>query len=343
MSRERFLSLVAQKLSDGLSDSEEAELAEMLAKDKNIRLEYSDLMRYWSRKESHLEADEQLFKKLLSRLEEAEGNQTMVITRKINIKRILYIAASLIILIGLTLKIYQLSKPGNDEIYTGHSSRSVLLADGTTVTLNTDSKLIYPVTFGDGNREVTLVGEAFFDVQEDKQHPFIIHTAQADVYVLGTSLNLRAYPNEAKTETSLIKGAVAVSLNERQHKKILLRPKQKLIIRKNLNKEALLEGNKQQPMVQLANVNYLKTSDTIAVETLWLQNKLAFKNERFDDLSLALERRYDVKISFEGQRAQALRFNAVFEKEDIKQVLNALKIAAPFGYHIKGNRIEIYD
>lgn len=342
MSRERFLSLVAQKLSDGLSDPEEAELAEMLAKDKNIRLEYSDLMRYWSRKESHLEADEQLFKKLLSRMEEIEGSQTTVITRKINIKRILYIAASLVILIGITLKIYQLNKPGNDEIYTGRSQRSVLLADGTKVTLNTDSKLIYPITFGNGSREVTLVGEAFFDVQEDKQHPFIIHTAQADVYVLGTSLNLRAYPNESKTETSLIKGAVAVSLNGRQHKNILLKPKQKLIIRKNLNKEVSLKDNKQ-PTLQLANVNYLKTSDTIAVETLWLQNKLAFKNERFDDLSLALERRYDVKIFFEGQRAQALRFNAVFEKEDIKQVLNALKIAAPFGYHIKGNRIEIYD
>lgn len=342
MSRERFLSLVTQKLSDSLSDLEEAELAELLAKDQNLQLEYRDLMRYWSRKASHLEADEQLFKKLLFKMEEAESRQTTVITKKITIKRILYVAASLIILIGITLKIYQLNTQSDDEIYTGHSPQSVLLADGTKVTLNTDSKLIYPITFGNGNREVTLVGEAFFDVQQDKQHPFIIHTEQADVLVLGTSLNLRAYPNEAKTETSLIKGAVAVSLKGKQHKKVVLKPKQKLIIRKNLIKEVSSRDNKL-PTLQLANVNYLKTSDTVAIETLWLQNKLAFKNERFDDLSLALERRYDVKILFQGQRAQTLRFNAVFEKEDIKQVLNALKIAAPFGYHITGNRIEIYD
>jgi ferric-dicitrate binding protein FerR (iron transport regulator) len=62
------------------------------------------------------------------------------------------------------------------------------LPDGTKVSLNRGSKISYPSTFEGQTREITLQGEAFFDVAHDAQHPFIIHAQGADIKVLGTSL-----------------------------------------------------------------------------------------------------------------------------------------------------------
>src|SRR5258705_4020135 len=88
-------------------------------------------------------------------------------------------------------------KTAGNTISTKPGSKSKIeLPDGTQVWLNADSKLRYSQDFMGAYREVQLTGEAYFDVAKDKSRPFIIHTGPIDIRVVGTSFNVRAYPNE---------------------------------------------------------------------------------------------------------------------------------------------------
>ena len=96
--------------------------------------------------------------------------------------------------------------------------------------LNADSKLTYDENFRGDYREVSLEGEAFFDVVKDKTRPFIIHTKTLDIRVLGTAFNVSAYESEKNTETALFRGSVEVTLHNNPEKKIVLKPNEKLMV-----------------------------------------------------------------------------------------------------------------
>lgn len=103
------------------------------------------------------------------------------------------------------------------ESTTLHTERRQLeLPDGTRVWLSPNSKLKYPDQFGEGNRVVSLDGEAFFEVAHDARHPFIIHSGNVNTRVLGTSFNISAYPQQTEISVTLVTGKVAVALKKEQ-------------------------------------------------------------------------------------------------------------------------------
>ena len=105
---------------------------------------------------------------------------------------------------------------------------SLILADGTTVWLNSNSTLKYPANgFHSKNRKVTLEGEGYFEVAHDEKHPFIVETEKYDIRVLGTTFNVSAYPNSDMFETSLIEGKVTVYQPSTQHE-VTLKPHEKV-------------------------------------------------------------------------------------------------------------------
>ena len=87
---------------------------------------------------------------------------------------------------------------------------SVMLADGTKVHLNSDSKLRYPVTFTRSERRVYLEGEAYFEVSRDERHPFIVEGKDFAVQVLGTSFNISNYKDDDVSRVVLLEGSVQV-------------------------------------------------------------------------------------------------------------------------------------
>ena len=98
-----------------------------------------------------------------------------------------------------------------NELYVPRKGEYALtLSDGTRVFLNSDSKLVYPVTFGNECREVILQGEAYFEVAKDEKRPFIVKTSDLSVQVLGTAFNLSCYPDDLRVETTLVRGSVKV-------------------------------------------------------------------------------------------------------------------------------------
>ncbi len=237
-----------------------------------------------------------------------------------------------------------------NEISTRPGSKSrVKLPDGSVVWLNAGSKLTYNKDFGIETREVVLTGEGFFDVMKMKEKPFIIHTSSINIKVLGTVFNVKAYPEDKQTETSLIRGSIEVTIKNRPNDKIILSPSEKLVV-ENIAASEQFHAAKAEKTVSpltintLVAINKLKYNpvDSTVAETQWIDNKFVFRDESFSELVVRMERWYDVEMEIDDAALQQKRFSGIFEQETIAQALEALKITVPFKYEQAGNKIIIH-
>jgi transmembrane sensor len=227
------------------------------------------------------------------------------------------------------------------------SKTNLVLPDGSQVWLNAGSKLSYDKNYGNTIREITLTGEAFFDVEHNAEKPFIIHTDKMDIKVLGTRFNVKSYPADRTSEASLLRGSIEVSIKDRPGQKIVLKPNEKIVI---------LNGGRDQepgpasrfatdnpvPHIAIRNLTYQTGGEEI-VETSWVENKLIFQDETFKDLAAQMERWYGVLIKFDDPSKEDLRFTGSFKNETIQQALEALLLSAKFNYSIRDNEITIKD
>lgn len=231
------------------------------------------------------------------------------------------------------------------QVTTKPGSRTQLrLPDGSTVWLNASSNLTYEENFGKKFREVNLTGEAFFDVAKDPSHPFIIHTGVIDVKVLGTAFNIKSYPNDANTETSVIRGKVEVTVKNRENTKYYLTPNEKVIVANNFFNGSNIDVQKTgaiKPTISIQPLTYYHVDSSI-IETSWIENKLVFQeNETFKEVALKMERWYGVHISFADPEVGEYRVFGSFTDETIKQALDALKMGFNFDYKIIKDEIII--
>jgi len=210
------------------------------------------------------------------------------------------IAASIVILLTVGSLIWVLNSGGNSDSYTdfivpnGQQS-SVTLSDGTVVRLNSGSKLSYSCKFGKKQRLVKLEGQAFFDVVEDKNRPFIVKTKHLDVEVLGTAFDVMAYPNEGIVRTTLVRGKVKVSMPNTASE--IIKPGQACFY-------SVYSEN--------AQVKYVNTEEY----TSWKEGQIHFKNETLENIARNLERKYNVTIVIENQMIAKERYTGEFIKED---------------------------
>jgi len=231
------------------------------------------------------------------------------------------------------------------QISTKNGSKTnLILPDGTKVWLNAGSTITYDSAYGRSLREVVLSGEAFFDVVKNKEKPFIIHAAQINIRVLGTQFNVRSYPSDNTTEASLIRGSIEVTFKDKPNKKVILKPNEKIVVDNDRNTEDILETFRRNdhekiheiPGVDIKKLTYEYKTGTI-IETSWVENKLIFQNEPFDEIARQLERWYGVSIIFKNDRLKENRLTGSFKNETIRQALDALKFTASFNYGIDNN------
>ena len=217
----------------------------------------------------------------------------------------------------------------------------VTLSDDTKIWLNAGSQLRIDEKYGKENRKVYLSGEALFDVIHDESLPFIVYTDKYEVKDLGTVFNVKAYPGDKESETSLIRGKIEIKVTN-STRKIFLSPNQKVVI--NNDKPEVKE---KEPAVQEASMDITllplsyNQKDSAVVETAWTQNRLEIVNEDFYEMKEKLERWFDVKITIKDDEVGKYPFTATFEKENIQQVLQALQYAYHFNYNIKNNEVNI--
>lgn len=372
---ERFWQLLAKKLSADAGEQELNELEGILLQNPEWRLYADMLSQMWqqeNRRGGTINTDAAYVKHLLKYKDELVMNNDEEVTatdimdiiikegRSPVLKKFMYpVIASMLIVSVIAYYIFAVNnKPDTTKdtaaqissVSTKNGNRSkIVLPDGTQVWLNSGSKIDYNnIAFNKTLREVTLIGEAFFDVVKNPDKPFIVHCGNMQVRVKGTAFNVKAYPGEKNIETSLIRGLVEVTLDNHPGEKFILHPSEKIILANealtpeqssaNVSKDGLTKGN--EPLVTLQKINYLP-KDSIAEETSWLYNKLVFRSMSFRDLAVLLERRYDVHISFADPSLESLTFTGIFSTETIEQALDALTITAPFNYEINDNNIKI--
>lgn len=219
------------------------------------------------------------------------------------------------------------------------------LPDGSVVWLNSGSVITYGEDFMESKREVYLQGEAYFDIKHNAEHPFIVHAGNVDIKVLGTAFNVQAYKDEDKVETTLINGKIKVQVAGNPDKSFVLKPNEKLTVAMDLAQTAKKLKRLQPPMIKKVQfkVEELNYPDQTAPlkEIAWLKDKLVFQNERFDELTKSLERRYDVNIIFQDPSLKTERLNGIFKNEDIRKALKILQMTTPFQYEIEGDTVYL--
>lgn len=182
------------------------------------------------------------------------------------------------------------------------------LADGTTVHLNCDSELRYPVNFGGGERRVELKGEAFFEVTKNGQ-PFIVDVQDVSVEVLGTKFNVMAYANEESIQTTLVSGKVKVAVNGEDDNA----------------KSIYLEPGKQASWNKLSGTLDCKEVET-DLYTSWVNGYFRFEDQRLEDLMRTISRWYDVKVFYQNPDLKNKRLTGkLYRFEDFSVLANMIE------------------
>ncbi len=248
------------------------------------------------------------------------------------IKRVLQYAAMIIVLIATGISGYFLRKPDKPvqadimRIESPIGSRTqIMLSDGTRVWLNGGSVMEVSDDFSKTNRDVIISGEGYFDVMPGNQFPFIVKTTDVMVTVLGTAFNINAYSGAGIIETTLERGSLRIEkINDKgKTSMIVLKPNETAVYNK-------VQGG-------------FRKAEIVKPElyTSWKDNKLVFRNESFEDLSLKLERWYGVDIIIEDSAIGKFHFNGTFEKENIREVLDIIGHTIPVRYTINHDVIRI--
>lgn len=262
------------------------------------------------------------------------------------------VAAGLLLLLGSALFAWLFMKPLRapgerpKTIATARGEKTALtLPDGTRVWLNAQSTLQYGEGFGISHRELSFTGEACFDAARNEQHPLLIHTSDMQVRVLGTTFNIKAYPGDGYTETTLLKGKIQVRLKDRPGDAITLQPEEKLVLRQPPAGQPISKQGAQ-PETAAARFQVVSiqrdSRDSTFGETAWITNKLVFRKARFEDIAKDMERWYNVRIVFRDEQLKQEIFSGTFDNERIRQALAALQLTTSFKYEIKGNEIYLY-
>lgn len=359
MNNENLEQLIALYLAGEASPQQEEELFDLLHHDKDALFFFEAFSEYWNgakKTEASDIQDEIHFQQIISIAEKrpAPGAQGEVLniapSRKFSFKSLL-VAASIVALVIVGFVFYSNSSasesnyPALNEVVAKKGTRThLVLPDGSTVWLNADSRLEYAGSFSDSLREVTLTGEAFFDIKKDAQRPFVVHTSDLDIKVLGTAFNVKSYPRDEVIETTLIHGMIEVSsTNQPGAPKVILHPHDKLVFNKTGSKDNQQISGKTIPAAKPFTITTLprQLNDTAIRETAWIYNKLIFDGETFREIAAAMERWYDVKIVFHDEKIASLPIHVQFRNETIDEALFALQQIESFSYKKSKNQIDI--
>lgn len=199
--------------------------------------------------------------------------------------------------------------------------RIITLPDGSTVTLNAQSKVSYPSEFSEF-REIELTGEAFFEVVEDKSRPFIVKTDGITTQVLGTSFNVKAYPGAEETSVSLVSGKVLVKSNQDKSKELVLSPG-----------EAAGFNKKTREMI-IRNFDYME-------EITWKDGTLYFRETPVKEVFNRLEKWYGVTFHYEKIPNEIKPISGSFTDEYLDNVLESIGYTVKFDFEIEEKDVYV--
>lgn len=206
----------------------------------------------------------------------------------------------------------------------GGQKSTIILNDGSKVTLNSESTLRYPEEFNGSTRELVLEGEAFFEVAKDESRPFVVRNGSIKTTALGTSFNISAFPDDSLVQVALVTGSVKVSeyLPGETKEPVFLHPGEAAFY--NKSKKSLAKA--------VFNAKEILS---------WKEGILYFKDAKFAEIKERLGRWYGVEVETIGKEPQVKHFTGSFENERLVNVLELLSYSRDFRYTISGHKVTI--
>lgn len=195
---------------------------------------------------------------------------------------------------------------------------TVMLPDGTYVTLNSSSRISYSTDYNTKERTVSLSGEAYFDVARNEELPFTVKTGKMDVTALGTKFNVKAYEEEGEITATLIEGSIRTDIGEKSE---VLKPNQYLILDKETGKTTKITADNPDHLVP------------------WRNNEILFAGENLAEIALVLERMYNIDVFFTDSTARNYSYTGLIKNNSLHNILELISSTSPVKYSIRGNII----
>jgi transmembrane sensor len=224
------------------------------------------------------------------------------------------------------------SAEGVVQVLTGEEKRLITLPDGSSVLLKKNSEIVYPVIFEKTNREVQLIGEAFFEVAKDSLRPFLVKTEGYTTTVLGTSFNVEAYPNATQLSVSVKTGKVSVAKTpsaslDASTESVVLLPNQV----GSFSREQTIQKSK--PFESVATTAELgEEVDDMLFE---------YDETLVSDVFAQIEKAYNVKITYDKEVIGQCPVTASLTGEPFHQKLKLITLAVQADFQFRNNEILV--
>lgn len=199
---------------------------------------------------------------------------------------------------------------------------TLTLTDGTKISLASNSTLKYPKTFSGNKREISLEGEAYFEVAKDKSRPFSVTANGIKTTVLGTKFNISAYANSPILKVALLEGKVAVQTAEGRDR-LLLKP---------------YEMANYDPQKQTLSRSKFSGTDVIA----WKDGNVVFDNDSFEAIALKMNQTYGLKL-VDQTSGLSWHYSGRFEKSDYLSIIKSICFAKKIKYKATNKTIILFN
>ena len=214
-----------------------------------------------------------------------------------------------------------------EQLHTIHAAKGekpmVEMSDGSKVWLNDETSFMYSESFGKDSREVSLLGEAYFEVAKNAGKPFILNADELRIEVLGTQFNVKI--DQSEITTTLIEGSVKIQKNdpEKETGVVILVPGQQLQFDKQSGKMALYEVNSR-------------------LYTAWKDGKLVFDRDPMKEVFALIEQNFGVTVILENEKLADRRFTGRFGlDEKPEKIFSLIQQSIKFGFHIQNDTIYV--
>ncbi|MBU2913564.1 FecR family protein [Reichenbachiella agariperforans] len=303
--------LIAKQLKGELTPSEQQEWQDWLDKSETNQTQYEQAKVLWQTKSAdsklndaeflqHIQSDSaQVWQGILSQIDTPQRQHT-------SYAWIYKVAAMLAVTLGLAWTVLRHNTAlltGQTHFETTNFTDSTYLPDSTHVWLNKHTSISYG-DFSGETREVTLDGEAFFEVTRDEQKPFIVKTNHAQIQVLGTSFNINSHGDLRNESLTVASGKVAYST--------LKKPDQSIELVKN--EHAILTSHTLLPVKTSMDPNFLA----------WKSGILLFENNDLDYVQKILSDYYDLEIIITDEDILSKRLTATFERMTAEESIQVI-------------------
>ncbi len=321
-SKKNIDNLIIRSLNGFTTPEEEIELQVILKENKENQKKFLEYQKIWDLSS----LDQTVFDtpKAFARFNKRIKAESSPQKTKTIIRSLVYFSmgaasvALLFLLLPWTQKATEHREPQlTSFIMPDHAKGNLKLPDNTIVWLNKNSQLNYPEVFTPDKREVSVEGEAYFEVTKNTQKPFIVNLGNERITVLGTSFNVKNKKDADFAEITLLSGKVRIDF-EKQKKNYTLNPNERILY------------SKKTGHVKIEPVN-------ASIYNIWIKDRLTFDNEKLSYIISCLEKWYDIKIEYTENIKKIDGISLSVRDESIEEVLKGIQHIAPIKYTILEN------